>query len=98
MSGLSESEITFGASVPAGQKWIVSKIFVCNTSASSQYTFGLTRVHSAATKTLFSAMPLAAGDTLTIDGPINLAAGDSLVFTPSNSAVQATAFGLVVTL
>lgn len=72
------SNATIGASVASGYVWVIKQVTLCNTSGTEGLVYLSIGTAATASNRFFSALPVAASDTLVFDTGIVMTAGEQL--------------------
>lgn len=91
---LTASNATVGSAVPASTAWITKQIIVCNTDGSDRLVYLAIGSAATAANRIFSALPIAAGDTVVLDCAVVMAATEQFYgYSDSGSVVTVTVNG-----
>ena len=91
---LTASNATVGSAVPSSRVWVIKQFVICNTDGSDRLVYLAVGTAATAGNRLFSALPIAAGDTIIWDTALTLTAGEQLYgYADTGSVVSVTAVG-----
>ncbi len=91
---LTASNATVGSAVGAGKTWVVKQLAICNTDGSDRIVYLAVGTAATAANRLFSALPIAAGDTIIWDTALVMEAAEQFYgYADTGSVVTVTAVG-----
>lgn len=91
---LTASNATVGSAVPSSRVWVVKQIAICNTDGNDRIVYLAVGSAATAANRLFSALPIAAGDTIIWDTALVMTATEQFYgYADTGSVVTVTAVG-----
>lgn len=91
---LTSSNATVGSAVPASRVWVIKQFAICNTDGVDRLIYLAVGTAATVANRIFSALPIAAGDTIIWDTALTLTATEQLYgYSDTGSVVSVTAVG-----
>lgn len=91
---LTNANATVGSAVPSSRVWVIKQFAICNTDGADRLIYLAVGTAATVANRLFSALPIAAGDTIIWDTALTMTAGEQLYgYSDTGSVVTVTAVG-----
>lgn len=91
---LTASNAGVGSAVPASRNWITKQVIFCNTDGSDRLVYFAIGTAATAANRIFSALPIAAGDTVVLDCAVVMSAAEQFFgYADAASVVTVTVNG-----
>ena len=91
---LTNANASVGSAVPSARVWVIKQFAICNTDGSDRIFYLAVGSAATAANRIFSALPIAAGDTIIWDTALTMTATEQLFgYADTGSVVTVTAVG-----
>lgn len=93
-AALTASNATVGSAVPSSRVWVTKQVILCNTDGADRLVYFAIGTAATAANRIFSALPIAAGDTIVLDCAVVMAAAEQFYgYADAASVVTVTVNG-----
>ena len=93
-AALTASNATVGNAVPSSRAWITKQIIICNTDTTDRLVYFAIGTAATVANRIFSALPVAAGDTIVLDCALVMTATEQFYgYSDTASVVTVTVNG-----